>query len=72
MNDREKLREIYAILRERGCHPISQIAGYIITEDPTYITNCKGARQLAGTLDRDELLRDMIARYFEVNEDGSI
>ena len=40
---------------------MDQIIGYILTEDPTYITNYKGARQLASPMDRDELLKDMLS-----------
>ena len=57
------LLQIYTLLQERGYHPVSQIVGYILTEDPTYITNYKGARKLASSLDRDELLKDIVTFY---------
>lgn len=58
------LRRVYAALLEKGYHPIGQIVGYLLTEDPTYITNHDGARQLIRKIDREELLRDMIVSYF--------
>ncbi len=62
--EKELLCQIYGALREKGYHPISQIVGYILTEDPIYITNHKQARQLIRKLDRDALLRDIVAEYF--------
>lgn len=64
MDHREALLQIHAILQEKGYRPVDQIIGYILTEDPTYITNYKGARQLANSLDRDELLKDILSYYF--------
>ena len=66
MEKKEKavLRRVYAALLEKGYSPVGQIVGYILTEDPTYITNHAGARQLITRLDRDDLLRDMLADYF--------
>lgn len=67
MNEEKRkavLRRVYAALQEKGYSPLGQIVGYILTEDPTYITNYDGARQLIAKLDRDELMRDMLADYF--------
>ena len=50
------LTTVYDALREKGYNPINQIVGYILSEDPTYITNHMGARSLICKLDRDELL----------------
>ena len=47
----------------KGYNPIYQIVGYILTEDPTYITNHKGARGLISHIEREELLKDMINMY---------
>ena len=41
---KETLRQVYGILTEKGYNPIGQIVGYLLSEDPTYITNCSGAR----------------------------
>ena len=55
--------QIYAALKEKGYNPVGQIVGYILSEDPTYITNHAGARQMIARIDREELLKDMIADY---------
>ncbi len=65
--EKESLRQVYEALHEKGYHPIGQIVGYILTEDPTYITNHKQARQMIRKLDRDALLRDIVAEYFSGN-----
>ncbi len=60
---RDILKRIYASLEKKGYNPINQLVGYIISEDPTYITNYEGARALIARLDRDELLQDMLRHY---------
>jgi len=62
--EKERLCQIYEALQEKGYSPINQIVGYILTEDPAYITNHRQARQLIRRLDRDALLRDIVAEYF--------
>jgi len=62
--EKERLCQIYEALQEKGYSPINQIVGYILTEDPTYITNHKEARQTIRNLDRDALLWDIVAEYF--------
>ena len=57
-NMRSILNSVYNALNEKGYNPINQIVGYLLTEDPTYITNYNGARTLICKLDRDELLQD--------------
>jgi len=57
------LREVYNALSEKGYNPVNQIVGYILSEDPTYITNHKGARALITKLDRDELLNTLVSSY---------
>ena len=60
------LQEIYNALSERGYNPVNQIVGYILSEDPTYITNHKNARALIRRLDRDELLATLLKYYLNV------
>lgn len=60
------LSEVYDALVEKGYDPINQILGYILSEDPTYITNHKNARTLVRRIDRDELLREMLRHYLDV------
>ena len=60
---KERLMQIYADLKEKGYNPVGQIVGYILSEDPTYITNHAGTRQMIARIDREELLKDMIADY---------
>ena len=54
---------VYDALVEKGYNPINQIVGYILSEDPTYITNHRNARSLIRKLDRDELLHVLISEY---------
>jgi uncharacterized protein (UPF0297 family) len=60
---REILTAIYQALKERGYNPINQIVGYILSGDPTYITNHKNARSLVRKLERDELLEEVLKYY---------
>ena len=60
---REILYQVYQALREKGYDPINQIVGYIISEDPTYITNYKNARALICRIDRDELMGALVKNY---------
>ena len=57
------LMSVYASLKEKGYNPINQIVGYILSEDPTYITNYNNARTLIRKLDRDELLQELVRHY---------
>lgn len=57
------LTSVYDSLQEKGYNPINQIVGYILSEDPTYITNYKNARSLIRRLDRDELLQELVKKY---------
>ncbi|MBQ6539630.1 MAG: IreB family regulatory phosphoprotein [Oscillospiraceae bacterium] len=65
---REILMSVYESLRVKGYDPIVQIVGYIVTEDPTYITNYNRARSLICRLDRDELLQELVAHYIGVEQ----
>ena len=60
------LKEIYIALSEKGYNPINQIVGYLLSEDPTYITNYKNARALIRHIDRDELLNELVKNYLGV------
>lgn len=60
---REVLTEVYEALVEKGYNPINQIVGYILSEDPTYITTHKNARSLIRRIDRDELLQELVRSY---------
>ena len=57
------LTTVYQALEEKGYNPINQIVGYILSEDPTYITNYNNARALIRKLDRDELLQELVKQY---------
>ena len=57
------LTAVYNALQEKGYNPINQIVGYILSEDPTYITNYNNARALIRKLDRDELLQVLVKKY---------
>ena len=57
------LRSVYEALSEKGYNPVNQIVGYLLTEDPTYITNYNGARTMICKLDRDELLQELVQCY---------
>ena len=57
------LSRMYQALQEKGYNPINQIVGYILSEDPTYITNHNGARALIRKVDRDELLQTLVRYY---------
>ena len=54
---------VYDALKEKGYNPISQLVGYILSEDPTYITTHHNARSLIRRIDRDELLQGLLKSY---------
>ena len=60
------LSTVYQALEEKGYNPINQIVGYILSEDPTYITNHNGARTLICKIDRDELLQVLLKSYLGI------
>ena len=57
------LEAVYIALTEKGYNPVSQIVGYILSEDPTYITTYNNARSLIRKIDRDELLQTLVRSY---------
>ena len=61
----EVLREVYEALTEKGYNPINQIVGYLLSEDPTYITNHNNARSLIYKIDRDELMQELVQFYLD-------
>ena len=56
---------VYDALREKGYNPINQMVGYILSEDPTYITTHNNARSLIRRIDRDELLQVLLKSYLD-------
>ena len=60
---REILSSVYNALKVKGYTPINQLVGYILSEDPTYITNYNNARTLICRIDRDELMHELLVNY---------
>ena len=60
---RAVLRSVFDALTEKGYNPINQIVGYLLTEDPTYITNYNNARSMICKIDRDGLLQELVRCY---------
>ena len=60
------LTDVYNSLKEKGYNPVNQLVGYLISGDPTYITNYNGARALVRKLERDEILEEVIKSYLEI------
>ena len=59
------LRGVFDALNKKGYNPINQIVGYLLTEDPTYITNYNGARSMICKIDRDELMQTLVTEYLD-------
>ena len=64
-NAQNTLCEVYHALKEKGYDPITQIVGYLLTEDPTYITNYNNARSMIRRVDRNDLLEEIVRSYFD-------
>lgn len=60
---KKNLTAVYDALVQKGYNPISQIVGYILSEDPTYITTFNNARSIIRRIDRDELLQVLVSSY---------
>lgn len=60
---KQQMRQVYNALQSKGYNPINQLVGYILSEDPTYITTHDNARSLIRRIDRDELLQEMLKEY---------
>lgn len=65
LETKQILRQVYDALVEKGYNPINQIVGYILSEDPTYITSYNNARGLIRKLDRDELMKILVNSYLK-------
>ncbi|MCT8976925.1 IreB family regulatory phosphoprotein [Clostridium sp. CX1] len=63
---KEILTEVYNSLIEKGYNPVNQLVGYLISGDPTYITNYNGARALVRKLERDEILEEVLKAYLDI------
>ena len=66
MEIRMLLGEVYSALKEKGYNPVNQIVGYILSEDPTYITSYRNARGIICKIDRDELLNVMVRNFLGI------
>ncbi len=62
---KQTLQEVYDLLKEKGYNPINQLVGYILSEDPTYITTHQGARNKIRKLDRDDILQSLLKNYLD-------
>ncbi len=62
---RKILGEVYTALKEKGYNPTSQIVGYLLSEDPTYITTHNNARSLIRKVDRDELMQALVKNFLD-------
>ena len=67
-NMRRILHAVFDALSEKGYNPINQIVGYLLTEDPTYITNYNNARSMICKVDRDELMQELVRDYLSAGE----
>lgn len=63
----EVLHDIYFALKEKGYNPISQLVGYVMSGDPTYITNYKNARSMITRIERDEIIEALFEFYIAEN-----
>lgn len=66
------LKSVYQAMREKGYNPVSQIVGYIMSGDPTYITSHNGARALIMKVERDELIEELLKSYINVNFENEL
>ena len=67
-NIKQLLKEVKIALEERGYNAVNQISGYLISNDPAYISSYKNARTLIQTVDRDEILKEIVRSYLANNE----
>ena len=65
MDVSQVLEQVYTALTEKGYNPVSQIVGYIMSGDPTYITSHKNARSLIMKVERDEILEELLSVYID-------
>lgn len=64
---RSALTDVYRALQEKGYNPVNQIVGYIMSDDPTYITSYQNARSRITRLTRDEILEELVKTFIEAN-----
>lgn len=64
---KEVLKLVYLALTEKGYNPVNQIVGYVMSGDPTYITNHRGARSLIMKVERDEIIEELLKDYIEIH-----
>ena len=64
---RKTLASVYEALIEKGYNPLNQLVGYILTEDPTYITNYNNARAIISKIDRDDLLSALVEDFIDTS-----
>ena len=69
---RDILSVVFEALNEKGYNPINQLVGYILSGDPTYITNHKNARSVIRKLERDELLEEIVKFYIRYNDNNVV
>lgn len=62
---KNNLNIVYNALQEKGYDPINQLIGYILSEDPTYITSYNNARSIITKMDKYDILTDLVKNYFE-------
>lgn len=65
---RDIILKVYMALKEKGHNPVSQIAGYLLSGDPTYITSHNNARSLVRKVERDEILEELIKSYVSAHQ----
>ena len=66
----EVLMSVYYSLRQKGYDPLNQLVGYLLSGDPTYVTSYNNARYLIRTLERDELIEELVRAYIEQYGEG--
>lgn len=69
ITEREVVEQVYSALLEKGYNPVSQLVGYFLSGDPSYITSHNNARSIIRKFERDELLEEIIKTYLEVKKD---
>ena len=65
LNVAETIKEVYAALEKKGYNPVDQLAGYLLSGDPTYITSHNGARSMIMKVERDELVEELLTEYIK-------
>ncbi len=67
-SNKQIVEEVYRALEEKDYNPIDQLVGYLISGDPSYITSYNNARTMIKSIDRDELIAEMLREYVEVEK----